>query len=471
MKKILLSLVALFVGIGMAVAQSEIIYSLEPAAGSNNSYAGNCDIDINGITWNLQGNSTMIPWRIGGKSLTKTDRTLYSKTPMIGDVEKVVLSVGTMNSITVNSTKLLIADNPEFESASEVSVTLAANTDVEIPVSAAMGAYYKFVFNVTVAVTSNKYIQINKVDFYGAKPADAVDAPVFSLDGGAYVGAQTVELSAAEGCEIYYTLDETDPTTESTKYTAPITIEKTTTVKAIAVKGGVSSLVATEVYNIVKPMTLSEIISAATSKETEVAINVDGWLCSAVKGTTNAYFTDGEGLGIQLYSSNHGFKVGDKLSGVVVAPLLLYFGAPELKNLKANDENLTITPGQEVPVLEMNVADLSAANYGALVVLKGLAYKAGKFYQGEAAITPYKNFMTLPTFEEDKTYDITGMVSWYNVLQICPRTADDIVESNATGIADVDAAKSVANGKFVENGRIVIVKDGKKYNLAGQVLR
>ena len=471
MKKILLSLVALFMGISMAVAQSEVIYSLEPAAGSNNSYAGNCDIDINGITWNLQGNSQQIPWRIGGKNITNTDRTLYSKTPMIGDVEKVVLSVGTMSSITVNSTKLLIADNPEFESASEVSVTLEANTDVEIPVSAAMGAYYKFVFNVTVAVSSNKFIQIKKVDFYGAMSADAVEAPVFSIDGGTFVDAQTIELSAAEGCEIYYTLDETDPTTESTKYTAPITIEKTTTVKAIAVKGGVSSLVATEVYRIVEPMTLSEIISAATSKETEVAINVEGWLCSAVKGTTNAYFTDGEGLGIQLYSSNHGFKVGDKLSGVVVAPLLLYYGAPELKNLKANDENLTITPGQEVPVLEMNVADLSAANYGALVVLKGLTYKDGKFYQGEAAITPYKNFMDLPTFEEGKTYDITGMVSWYNVLQICPRTADDIVESNATGIANVDAAKSVVNGKFIENGRIVIVKDGKKYNLAGQVLR
>lgn len=374
-----------------------------------------------------------------------------------------------MSSITVNSTKLLIADNPEFESASEVSVTLAANNDIEIPVSASIGAYYKFVFNVTVAGSSNKFIQIKKVDFYGAKPADAVDAPVFSLDGGAYVGTQTVELSAAEGCDIYYTLDETDPTTESTKYTDPITIEETTTVKAIAVKGGVSSLVATEVYSIVEPMTLSEVISAATSKDTEVAINVDGWLCSGVKGTTNAYFTDGEGLGIQLYSTNHGFKVGDKLSGVVVTTLVLYYGAPELKNLKANDENLTITSGQEVPVLEMNVADLSAANYGALVVLKGLTYKAGKFYQGEDAIAPYKTFMTLPTFEEGMTYDITGMVSWYNGLQICPRTAGDIVESNATGINDVNASILSADGKFVENGRVVIVKAGKKYNTAGQL--
>lgn len=472
MKKILLSLVALFMGIGMAVAQSEVIYSLEPAKGSNNSYAGNCDIDINGLTWNLQGNSTMIPWRIGGKDITNVDRTLYSKTPMIGDVEKVVLSVGTMNSITVNSTKLLIADNPEFESASEVSVTLVANTDVEIPVSAAIGAYYKFVFNVTVAsIKDNRFIQIKKVDFYGAKPADAVDAPVFSIDGGAYVGAQTVELSAAEGCEIYYTLDETDPTTESTKYTAPITIEKTTTVKAIAVKGGVSSLVATEVYNIVKPMTLSELHAAATSKDTEVAVNIDGWLCSGVKGTSNAYFTDGEGLGILLYSNNHGFKVGDKLSGVVVTTLTLYNGAAELKNLKATDENLTITPDQEVPVLEMNVSELSSASQGALVVLKGLTYSNEKFYQGEDAIAPYKTFMTLPAFKEDVVYDITGVVTYYNTIQISPRTADDIVESNTTGIADVDAAKSVANGKFVENGRVVIVKDGKKYNVAGQNLK
>ena len=39
MKKILLSLVALFMGIGMAVAQSEVIYSLEPVEGKNNNAA------------------------------------------------------------------------------------------------------------------------------------------------------------------------------------------------------------------------------------------------------------------------------------------------------------------------------------------------------------------------------------------------------------------------------------------------
>ena len=148
-------------------AQTEPIYTLVPQAGSNNAYAGNCDIEIDGITWNLTGNSTMIPWRMGGKSLENVDRTLYSKTPMNGEVNKVVLSVGT-SSLTVNSSKLLVADNADFTNAVETSFETTASTDIEIPVSAASGSYYKFVFNVTVSGSSNKYIQISKVEFYGA---------------------------------------------------------------------------------------------------------------------------------------------------------------------------------------------------------------------------------------------------------------------------------------------------------------
>ena len=48
---------------------------------------------------------------------------------------------------------------------------------------------------------------------------------------------QTIELSAAEGCSIYYTLDGTEPTTESTLYSEPIVIKNSCTISAIAVKG------------------------------------------------------------------------------------------------------------------------------------------------------------------------------------------------------------------------------------------
>ena len=69
-----------------------------------------------------------------------------------------------------------------------------------------------------------------------------VAAPTFSVPEGTYTEAQTVTLACeTEGAAIYYTLDGTDPTAESTLYEAPITISTTTTVKAIAIKDDVLS--------------------------------------------------------------------------------------------------------------------------------------------------------------------------------------------------------------------------------------
>ena len=144
MKKFLLSIFCSLMAFISVQAQSEPYYTLNPKEGSNSAYANSCDIDIDGITWNLNGNSTMIPWRIGGKSLTNVNRTLYSKTPMGAAVDKVVLSVGTVSGITVNSAKLLVANSADFSDAVETAFTVAANKQSEIAVNAAAGAYYKF---------------------------------------------------------------------------------------------------------------------------------------------------------------------------------------------------------------------------------------------------------------------------------------------------------------------------------------
>jgi sugar lactone lactonase YvrE len=67
----------------------------------------------------------------------------------------------------------------------------------------------------------------------------AMATPTFSPVAGTYAAAQTVAISdAASGVTIYYTTNGTTPTTSSTKYTGPITVSSTETVKAIAVASG-----------------------------------------------------------------------------------------------------------------------------------------------------------------------------------------------------------------------------------------
>ncbi len=80
------------------------------------------------------------------------------------------------------------------------------------------------------------------------------EAPMFNPAAGEYTELTNVILSCAtEGAVIYYTLDGTEPTVESTEYTAPIAlaVDGEYTVKAIAVaEGHTASEVATAVYTI-----------------------------------------------------------------------------------------------------------------------------------------------------------------------------------------------------------------------------
>ena len=58
----------------------------------------------------------------------------------------------------------------------------------------------------------------------------------------------TVSLSGPDGADIYYTLDGSTPTDESTMYTEEFGLSETTTVKSIAILNGVSSEVASKTF-------------------------------------------------------------------------------------------------------------------------------------------------------------------------------------------------------------------------------
>ena len=58
----------------------------------------------------------------------------------------------------------------------------------------------------------------------------------------------TVSLSGPDGADIYYTLDGSTPTDESTMYTEEFGLSETTTVKAVAIKDGQSSQVVSKIF-------------------------------------------------------------------------------------------------------------------------------------------------------------------------------------------------------------------------------
>ena len=81
----------------------------------------------------------------------------------------------------------------------------------------------------------------------GGGTTNTVNAPTISGTS-PFEETTQVTMSGPAGATIYYTTDGTTPTSSSTQYTEAITLSDTATVKAIAVKDGTSSSVASRTF-------------------------------------------------------------------------------------------------------------------------------------------------------------------------------------------------------------------------------
>ena len=82
----------------------------------------------------------------------------------------------------------------------------------------------------------------------GSNTTNSVAAPTFSGET-QFTESTQVTMSGPAGASIFYTVDGSTPTDQSLEYEEPITLSATTTVKAIAIKDGVSSAVTSRMYS------------------------------------------------------------------------------------------------------------------------------------------------------------------------------------------------------------------------------
>ena len=208
-----------------------------------------------------------------------------------------------------------------------------------------------------------------RVTLWKQLASGSVAAPVLT-SATSFIESINVEITAEEGASIYYTLDGTDPTTASTQYTAAITLTETTTVKAIAAKGGNVSSVASATYTKVSVSTIAQ--AQAAEKGTTVVI--EGVVVASAASGAVLY----DGTDYMYYFNNaNALNVGQKVR--MAGALGEYGGAKQMQ------ASATITELGTETVVYPTATTLATADFEAIVTAKTAERKYVTF-EGDLSI-------------------------------------------------------------------------------------
>lgn len=182
-------------------------------------------------TYTLYGTTNKIPEVTGATFEGAADGTLVEPEELaleeIGNGERykyVMVSGVTISGINGNNFTLSDETKDNFAGYNKFGITIGARENCVV----------KGIVDLYGTTT-----QIYPIEIIGGSAAEVVAAPVIAPTAG-YVqaGTQVSITCATDGASIYYTIDDTSPTTASTRYNGAFEITSSCTVKAIAVKTG-----------------------------------------------------------------------------------------------------------------------------------------------------------------------------------------------------------------------------------------
>jgi sugar lactone lactonase YvrE len=183
------------------------------------------------------------------------DGTFNAQTPYASGTTPFSVATGDFNGDGVpdlavlnqgsNTVSALLSQLTQTATASLANVTVQGTGTHNIAASYAGDANYAASLSQAVPVATVPYPQAAQ--------------PVFNPGTGTYAAAQTVTIAdATQGATIYYTTDGTIPTTASAVYTAPIAVNTTETLNAIAAAANfTTSTVATATITILIPPSIT----------------------------------------------------------------------------------------------------------------------------------------------------------------------------------------------------------------------
>ena len=178
----------------------------------------------------------------------------------------------------------------------------------------------------------------------------------------------TVTITADAIAKIHYTLDGSDPTVQSTEYTAPLTLSETTTVKAIAVYESIVSDVTTKTFtktDLTAPMTLDQ-LAACKNNIDQATVKFEN--AQVVYAEGNNYIIREGSQAIDVMNTQLPFIQGATVTGTVklkvnytdcnIAGLLT---TEDIDDTKADD--LTVTAGDNTLPIPRNISIADVLNY------------------------------------------------------------------------------------------------------------
>ena len=383
----------------------------------------------------------------------------------------------------------LAADGVTFSPAS-VSLTADDGISNNTPFTLA-GSAEAFKFEVeltgvtaetTIAVTSSA---TKRFVVWGASyetgevpPTPSVATPVISGDVEFTDSVIVTITCSTPETDIYYTTDGiTDPKCDcaaAPEYTHQIVLKETTTIMAAAYTGNDWSAVATKTFTKKEaPVAISCLEVYQKAKNDAVLLNP---VTVTYSNGANVWVMDGSASMLIYLPSGftNNFNAGDVLTGVAGVVDIYQNIIYEVKPDAAQAAAIVATPG-EAPA-PSQAAVIEASDVNKYVILPGFSIE-GEFTAdaktslpavlGENTVTIYNNFKFAYTFEAGKTYDITGVVSAYKGNPQVYFISAVEVDPTAIDNTNIDA-KAV---KFFENGQLIIIKNGVRYNAQGAVVR